>query len=122
MLTFSPAQWRALREDETQRFVAAVANQLIVGRAELQGQRPDMLKRLGAMHSLAAQLGFTSTPHIIRLLHLAADTPGMHEDPALRAWLPGLVKVLSSDWMNCWPWWTAHCEEGVDGCNCHSRH
>lgn len=87
MLTFSPAQWKALREDEAQRFVAAVADQLIVGRTGLQGQRPAVLDRLSAMHGMAAQLGFTSTPHIIRLLHLAADTPGLHQDPALRAWL-----------------------------------
>ena len=87
MLSFSPAQWQALREDEAQRFVAAVTDQLIAGRPNLQAQRPAVLKLLIAMHGLAAQVGLTSTPHIIRLLHLAADTPGLYEDPALRSWL-----------------------------------
>lgn len=87
MLTLTPGQWQALREDDIERFVAAVADQLIAGRPGLQDQRPAVLRRLSAMHRLAGEAGLTSTPHIIRLLHLAADAPGLHQDPGLRAWL-----------------------------------
>ncbi len=87
MLRLSPSQWQGLRQDEAQRFVAAVADQLVAGRPELHGQRPAMLTQLHAMHHLAAQVGLTSTAQIIRLMHLAADAPDLHKDPALRAWL-----------------------------------
>lgn len=87
MLTFTVGQWQALREDEAQRFVAAVADQLITGRPGLQEKRAVVLKRLSAMHRLASEAGLTSSPHIIRLLHLAAGAPGLHQDPDLRAWL-----------------------------------
>jgi hypothetical protein len=67
-----------------------VADQLITGRPGLQDERSVVLKRLGATHRLAGEVGFTSSPHIIRLLHLAADAPGLHQDPDVRAWLSRL--------------------------------
>ncbi|MGW8391618.1 hypothetical protein [Pseudoduganella sp. HUAS MS19] len=33
------------------------------------------------------RLGFQSTPHVIRLMYLAADAPGFHEDAAVSAHL-----------------------------------
>lgn len=87
MLTFSAAQWQAIRDDETHRFVAAVADQLLASRPELRDQRPALLERLKAMHRLASEVGLQSTPDVIRLLHLAADASSLHRDPALKAWL-----------------------------------
>ncbi|CAN7621142.1 hypothetical protein LJR289_004604 [Pseudoduganella sp. LjRoot289] len=89
MLKLSEAQWDELQSREAGQFVAAVCDQFL-------SKRPDMLDRPGraavqdrmqAAHDYAARIGFTSTPHIVRLMYLAADAPGIHDDPLVDAYL-----------------------------------
>ncbi len=89
MLKFSQAQWEELQARDMHQFVVAVCDQFL-------GNRPDMLDRPGravvenrmqAAHDYAVRIGFTSTPHIVRLLYLAADAPGIHDDPLVDAYL-----------------------------------
>lgn len=83
MLTLSEAQWRELQARDAGNFVTTVCYQFL-------GERPDMveapggkvvLDRMQAAHDYATRVGFTSNPHVVRLLYLAADVPGIHDDP-----------------------------------------
>ncbi|PJC96477.1 hypothetical protein GQ37_022710 [Janthinobacterium sp. BJB1] len=82
MLKLSEAQWEELEARDTRQFVIAVCAQFI-------GNRPDMQDRLShaavqdrmqAAHDYAFRIGFTSAPHIVRLMYLAADAPGICDD------------------------------------------
>ena len=89
MLTFSEAQWRALQAQDTRQFIAAACDQFFVRRPEMQQQagRPLIFERMQAAHDLALRLGLGSTPHVVHLMFLAADAPGIIADPALAAYL-----------------------------------
>lgn len=89
MLKLSQTQWDQLQVRDTHQFVAAVSDQFLA-------KRPDMLDspgpaavqdRMQAAHDYAVRIGFTSTPHTVRLLYLAADAPGIHDDPLIDAYL-----------------------------------
>lgn len=89
MLKLSDAQWDELQRREAGQFVAAVCDQFL-------SKRPDMLDRPGraavqdrmqAAHAYAARIGLRSTPHVVRLLYLAADAPAIHDDPVVDAYL-----------------------------------
>jgi hypothetical protein len=41
-------------------------------------------ERMDRAHDLAYQIGFTSTPHVVRLMYLAADAPRINDDPFVR--------------------------------------
>jgi Domain of unknown function (DUF4123) len=85
----SQAQWQALRSDEAERFVAAACDQLLsldLSLASTPG-RPGVLERLRSAHAVAGQLGMTSTPHVLRWMHLVAHAPALAQDAAVRAWL-----------------------------------
>lgn len=85
MLTLNEAQWRALQAHDNRQFVLTVVDQFLAN-------RPDMLETLGkdgvaermqAAHEYGTRLGFTSTPHMVRLMYLAADAPRIHDDPVV---------------------------------------
>lgn len=89
MLKLSQDQWEELQRRDTRQFVAAVCSQFL-------SRRPDMLDRPGeralrnrmqAAHDYALRIGFTQTPSIVRLMYLAADAPGIHDDPLVAAYL-----------------------------------
>jgi len=89
LLKLNEAQWDELQRREAGQFVVAVCNQFL-------SNRPDMLDRPGratvqdrmqAAHDCTARINFTSTPHIVRLMYLAADAPGIHDDPLVDAYL-----------------------------------
>lgn len=89
MLKLSQTQWDELQARDTHQFVAAVCDQFLAN-------RPDMLDlpgraavqgRMQAGHDYAVRIGFTSTPHIVRLMYLAADAPGIRDDPLIDAYL-----------------------------------
>ena len=89
MLKLNDAQWAELQACDTRQFAAAVCDQFLV-------KRPDMLDRPGraavqdrmqTAHDYAVRIGLTSTPHIVRLMYLAADAPGIHADPLLDTYL-----------------------------------
>lgn len=89
MITLDHKQWVALQERDAQLFVVAVCDQFLVTRSEMLERpgRPEVLKRMQAAHGYAAGVGFTSTSHIVRLMYLFADAPGLHEDPLVEAYL-----------------------------------
>ena len=89
MLKLSQAQWEELQVRDTHQFVAAVCDQFLAN-------RPDMLDRPGhaavqnrmqAAHDYAVRIGFTSTPHSVRLMYLATDAPDIHDVPLIDAYL-----------------------------------
>jgi hypothetical protein len=89
MLTLSEAQWRELQARDARQFVATVCHQFL-------GERPEVVKapggdavldRMQAAHDYAFRIGFSSTPHVVRLMYLAADAPGIHDDPVVDAYL-----------------------------------
>lgn len=89
MLTLSETQWRELQARDARQFVTTVCYQFL-------GERPDMveapggkavLDRMQAAHDYAVRVGFTSTPHVVRLMYLAADAPGIHDDPVVDGYL-----------------------------------
>lgn len=83
MLTLTEAQWRAVQQGEANQFVAAVCDGLLAGRPGLREVpgRSAVLSRMQAAHDYAANAGFISTPHIVRLMYLSADAPAIHDDP-----------------------------------------
>lgn len=85
----TPQQWRALRSDEAQRFVAAACDQLlslVPSLADTPG-RAVLLERLRNAHAVAGQLGIRSTAHVLRWMHLVAQAPALAQDAAVLAWL-----------------------------------
>jgi len=49
--------------------------------------RGTVLARMRDAHAYAGRAGFISTPHIVRLMYLAADAPGIHDDPLVDGYL-----------------------------------
>ena len=89
MLTLTNAQWTALQQGEARQFVAAVCDGFLENRPEML-ERPGRMKLLQRMqdaYDYAARVGFTSTPHIVRLMYLSADAPRIHDDPQVDGYL-----------------------------------
>jgi hypothetical protein len=85
MLKLSEAQWRELQARDAGNFVATICYQFL-------SERPDMVespggqevqRRMQAAHDYAMSLKYTSNPHVVRLMYLSADAPGIHDDPAV---------------------------------------
>ena len=89
MLTLSEAQWRDLQASDARQFVAAVCDQFLADRPDMAASpgRDVVRSHMHTAHDYAARVGFTSTPHIVRLMYLAADAPGIHDDPLVDAHL-----------------------------------
>ncbi|MGC4075491.1 MAG: hypothetical protein QM702_00345 [Rubrivivax sp.] len=89
MLKLTDLQWLALNRDEAKRFVAAVCDGFLVDRpsAHEHPGRQTILVRMQQAYDYAARAGFNSTPHIVRLMVLAADAPRIHDDPLVDRYL-----------------------------------
>lgn len=85
MFKLSDAQYEALRERDAAQFVRSVSDQFLMERPELVEQpgRDVVYNRMLGAFEFAKSVGFQSTPHVIRLMYLSADAPGIHEDPAV---------------------------------------
>jgi hypothetical protein len=89
MFKLNAMQLAELRARDGEQFIAAMCDRFLES-------RPDMVERPGRDATLenmrqafqfAIQAGFGSTPHVIRLMYFAADIPGVHDDPVVRAHL-----------------------------------
>jgi DUF971 family protein len=89
MLTFDDSQWAELTVRDTNSFVAAVCDQYLSTRPEIAVTpgRDATLIRMNGAHDYAIRIGFSSTPHIVRWMYLAADAPGIHDDKLVDAYL-----------------------------------
>jgi hypothetical protein len=89
MLTLTDAQWQALQQGEARQFVAAVCDEFLANRPDMLAQpgREAVLARMQDAHDYAARVGFTSTPHIVRLMYLSADAPRIHDDQLVDGYL-----------------------------------
>ena len=89
MLRLSESQWAALQAQDARNFVAAACEQFLCGRSPALGSldRAAVRGAMQAAYEQARNCGFTSTPHVLRLMFLAAGAPALLQDPALRAWL-----------------------------------
>jgi hypothetical protein len=83
MLTLTEAQWQALQQGEANQFVTTLCDEFLANRPEMREQpgREAVLARMQDAYDYAARAGFTSTPHIVRLMYLSADAPRIHDDP-----------------------------------------
>ncbi|MFT0735634.1 hypothetical protein [Ralstonia wenshanensis] len=89
MLTFDESQWRALQNCDARQFVATVCDQFLTKRPELVTApgREVILGRMQDAHDYAERVGFTSTPHIVWLMYMAADGPAIINDPVIESYL-----------------------------------
>lgn len=101
MLTLNDAQWQTLLQGEARRFMATVCDGFLSGRPELRSHpgRETILARMRDAYDYATRAGFTSTPHIVWLMHLSADAPGIHDDPLVDRYLrkPGATQEQRLD-------------------------
>lgn len=89
MLRLSEIQWESLQEHDARQYVSAVCDQFLAKRPEmleLPG-RAVVLERMQLAHDEAISIGFTSTSHVVRLMYLAADAPGINTDPMIKAYM-----------------------------------
>ena len=104
MLTLTEVQWQALQQSEARQFVAVVCDGFLANRPEMRTQpgRDEVMIRMQDAHDYAARAGFTSTPHIIRLMYLAADAPHFYDDPLIDRYLrkPGATPEQRLDDVN----------------------
>lgn len=89
MLQLNDVQWRSMLQAETDQFIAAVCDEFLAKRPDMLDLpgRDDVLARMRAAHVYALCLGFTSTPHVVRLMYLSADAPGVHDEPLVNSYL-----------------------------------
>lgn len=101
MLTLTEAQWQALQQSDVDQFVAAVCDGFLAHRPDMREMpgREAILARMQAAYDYAAHAGFTSTPHIVRLMVLSADAPRILEDPLVDRYLrkPGATREQRLD-------------------------
>jgi len=113
MLKLSEAQWNELQRRDAGQFVAAVRDLFLSQRPDMQ-ESPgpeELFERMEAAHAYAVRVGFVSTPHIVRLMYLAADAPGIHDDQLVDGYLrkPGATPEQRLDDM------LALMDEGLKG-------
>jgi hypothetical protein len=89
MLTLTAEQWQTLQQNEARQFVVAVRDQFLAKRPDMREQpgRKEVLVRMQDAYDYAIRSGFTSTPHIVRLMYLSADSPRIHDDPLVDRYL-----------------------------------
>lgn len=89
MLTLNDDQWKALQEAEAYNFVSLVCDYYLSHRAEIVEvqARSMVLTRMRAAYEFAHASGFSSTPHIVRLMYLEADAPGILSDRLVISYL-----------------------------------
>lgn len=85
MLTLTEAQWRELQAHDARQFVVTVADQFLANRPDMLERpgRDGVIERMQFAYDYGARVGFTSTPHVVRLMYLAADAPRIHDDPVV---------------------------------------
>lgn len=89
MLTLDERQWQALKACDDRQFVAVICNQFLAGRPDRVADpgRDRVLETMQRAFDYAIRIGFTSRPHVVRLMCLAADAPGIHDDQPVDAYL-----------------------------------
>jgi len=101
MLQLSEAQLQALQRHDQRHFVRAACEQLLGQRPDLRKEpgQAELLRRMQGAFDYAAAMQFSSAPHVLRLMHLAAQAPGIHDDPAVNSWLhkPGATREQRLD-------------------------
>jgi hypothetical protein len=101
MLQLSEVQWQALLQAEAGQFVAGVCDEFLAQRPDMRDLpgRNTVLARMRDALSYATRVGFTSTPHIVRLMYLSADAAGIFAEPLIDGYLrkPGASPELRLD-------------------------
>lgn len=89
MLQFNDVQWQSLLQAETDQFIMSVCEEFLAQRPEMLAKPgwDSVLANMRAAYGYALRLGFTSTPHIVRLMYLSADAPGIHDDQLVNIYL-----------------------------------
>lgn len=72
-----------LRARDTGHFIAAVADQFLAGRADLQRVqgRSEVIRRMREAYENGLSLGFSVLSHLIYIMYLSADWPGLFHRP-----------------------------------------
>ncbi|WP_413458264.1 hypothetical protein [Herbaspirillum huttiense] len=72
-----------LRARDTEHFIAAVADQFLAERADLQRVpgRSEVIRRMREAYAHGLSLGFGTLSHLIYMMYLSADWPGLFRRP-----------------------------------------
>jgi hypothetical protein len=87
MLTLTEHQFQLLMADEEKHFINAVADQFLSMRSDMRQEpgRTAVIERMRAAYDNGIDLGFTSTGHLIYMMSLSADYPGLFAGPIVRS-------------------------------------
>lgn len=83
MLTLSPTQWQEMAKHEAANFCDTVTNQFLADRPDMASSpgRQVISDRMRSAYTYAWELGYSSTPHVTKLMYLAADAPEFFREP-----------------------------------------
>lgn len=89
MLKITEEQFQKLQARDADNFVAAVADEFLADRPDLQAQpgRAEIIARMRAAYDNGLTLGFTETPALIYMMYMSADYPGIFERPGTQQYL-----------------------------------
>ncbi|WP_432239584.1 hypothetical protein [Herbaspirillum robiniae] len=105
MLTLTEAQYQKFLARDVENFVAAVADQFIAERKEAGDvlERPVVIARMRDAYDSGRDFGITSTGHLIYMMYLSADAPGIFEDEVVQRYIrkPGATPEQRLDELMC---------------------
>ncbi|MDR6397276.1 hypothetical protein ACTOWA_04855 [Herbaspirillum seropedicae] len=89
MLKLTDSQYQQFLAGDTRNFIAAVADQFLAKRPEMQANpgRAEVIERMQNAYNGGLKMGFTSTPHLVYMMYMEADAPGLFEDETVRYYL-----------------------------------
>lgn len=89
MLQLSEVQWQEILSRDARNFATAVCDQFLISHPEMRDSpgRSVVQARMQAAQDYCIKTGFTSTPHVLSLMYLAADAPGIHDDTLIDNYL-----------------------------------
>jgi hypothetical protein len=103
MLRLDERQWQALQACDARQFVATVCDRFLAKRPDLAEEtgREAIFGRMQAAYDHADRLGFTSVPHTVWLMYMAADAPTLLTDPVIETYLrkPGATPEQRLDYL-----------------------
>ncbi|BEV17377.1 hypothetical protein HBDW_41650 [Herbaspirillum sp. DW155] len=89
MLRITEEQFQKIQARDTDNFVAAVADEFLADRPDLQAHpgRAEIIGRMRAAYDNGLNLGFTQTPSLIYMMYMSADLPGIFQRPQTQQYL-----------------------------------
>lgn len=89
MIAFDEAQWGQLKERDVAGFVASVCDQFLGGRPDMASipGRAVVQQRMQSAREFTDRADFSSSPHVVQFMYMAADYPGFYDDKLVAAYI-----------------------------------